>query len=172
MFLFRQAIWKKQLSAVMIYWVVIPFAVLGGGRIADVLLHFPAAAYGFFQQGAGWTLVAAGVLLIWRSMVDLESGGGTPSPFRPAKHLVTIGSYRLCRHPMWLGYDAAAFGVILLVGSWGALLASYPLLLFFSIRFLRREEQFLFMKFKTAYAEYRRKTPFLLPRLPLGRNRK
>ena len=169
----RKVIWKKQLSAALLYWVVIPSAVPWWRKnygLFSELAHSRLRL--FFQQGAGWVLVAGGVLLIWRSMVDLESGGGTIGPFPPSECLITEGSYRFCRHPMWLGYDTAALGVILLVGSWGALLVSYPLLLFFSIRFLRREEQFFSLKFEKAYDEYRRRTPFLLPRLPLGRNRK
>lgn len=154
------------------YWVAIPAAVIAGGKIADRLLHLPPAAYGNLLKKTGWGLVTAGVLLIWRSIVDLNKGGGTPSPYRPAKILVTVGSYRLCRHPMWLGYHVSALGVVISIGSWGALLVSYPLLLFFSIRFLREEEQTLSLKFKEAHDEYRQKTPFLLPQTPFGKRRK
>ncbi|MDA8165532.1 MAG: methyltransferase [Desulfobacteraceae bacterium] len=74
--------------------------------------------------GAGG-LAGAGLLLIRRAMRDLEAlGQGTPNPARPPRRLVTAGSYRWCRHPMFLGYDLAALGVVVLCRSLGALAIS------------------------------------------------
>jgi len=154
---------RRQLQAAVLYWVVLPVAVLGGGLFIDRIAGFSRIARPL-PVVLGLAGLAFGLVLIWRSTHDLSGrGGGTPSPFRPAHHLVTSGIYRLCRHPMWLGYDLAALGVILLVGSPAALGITWPVMIFFSIRFLRKEERILLLRFKTAYAAYQNDVPLLLP---------
>ncbi len=164
MSLLKPAIWQYQLRDAALYWVVIPAAVLGVGKLVDLLLALAPASFGPVQSATGYILIAAGMVLIWRSYADLtQTGHGTPNPLRPPKKLVISGSYRLCRHPMWLGYDLAALGVIVLIGSLGSLLLSYPLMLYFSARFLKKEEKILSLKFKNDYYSYQQHTPFLLP---------
>lgn len=119
-------------------------------------------------------LTAAGTWLIGKATKDLKQyGQGTPNPCRPAKILVTTASYRWCRHPMFLGYDLAALGIILLCRSWAMLLLSFPLMLVWQLRFLRREEYLLSRRFRKDYADYKSLTPLLLPwpRPRAGRNR-
>jgi len=164
MSLLKPAIWQYQLRDAALYWVVIPAAVLGAGTLVDMTLGLAPAAFGSAQSAAGYVLIGAGMVLIWRSYADLaQAGQGTPNPLRPPKKLVASGSYLLCRHPMWLGYDLAALGVIVILGSWGALVVAYPLMLYFSARFLKKEEKILSLKFKNDYYSYQKQTPFLLP---------
>ena len=136
----------------------------------DLLLGLPTMPVGDARLGAGLALVVIGVGFIARATRDLARvGGGTPSPLVPPIVLVTSGAYRLCRHPMFLGYDLAAAGTILIVGSWGSLVLTYPLFLALQLRYLRREEGTLARKFGERYTAYRERTPFLLPRPPGAR---
>lgn len=164
MALFHPQIWQRQLRDALIYWVYLPVLVLAPGLLIDLLAGLAPHPHRF----AGGAALAAGAAIIWRATVDLARyGAGTPSPFRPAQRLVTAGVYRFCRHPMWLGYDLMALGVILATGSFGALLITLPLFLAGQILFLRKEERGLVARFKQGYRAYQADTGMLLPRLRL-----
>lgn len=155
----------------LVYWLVIPAAVIGAGEAADRWLELPSAPSGAWAGICAAVLVAGGMGLIFRAMGDLSRRGrGTPNPHRPPRNLVVDGAYRLCRHPMFLGYDLAALGVLLWTRSLGALLVAYPVFLVLQVLFLRREERELAARFPREHAAYRASVPFLIPRLPHRRN--
>jgi protein-S-isoprenylcysteine O-methyltransferase Ste14 len=164
---FRKPILKSQLRAVLLYWVLIPAAVIGGGKGVDLLFGLPPWKPNPILAGGAVLAIGAGSLLIGKSTRDLMSyGEGTPNPQDPPKRLVTEGSYAWCRHPMFFGYDVAAFGVVLLFRSTGMLLAAFPLMLMFQRRFLRKEEEILHRRFGATFGKYCERVPFLLPRPP------
>jgi protein-S-isoprenylcysteine O-methyltransferase Ste14 len=165
--LFRKRILKSQLRAAFLYWVLIPAAVLGGGKGVDLLFGLRPWKANPILSGLAVAAIGGGCLLIDKSTRDLMSyGEGTPNPQEPPKRLVTEGSYAWCRHPMFFGYDLAAFGVILLFRSPGMLLAAFPVMLLCQWRFLLREEDILHRRFGAAFEGYRERVPFLLPRPP------
>jgi len=151
-----------QLRDAALYWLFIPVAVIGSGFAFDYLFNFhPLPPISFLISAA---LLAIGFLVIFLSTRELMVlGRGTPNPGRPPKQLVQQGIYRLCRHPMFLGYDLAALGVILSFSSTGMLCISLPLFLVKQVSFLKKEERLLAKRFKTAYGAYQRRTSFLLP---------
>ena len=161
----RQVVRRARLRAAIFYWLIIPAAVIGGGLLLDRWL--PS------WQAGGWSLLVAGLLvvagcaLVQKATVDLfRYGQGTPAPQDPPRRLVTAGSYAWCRHPMFLGYDLAAWGVGLLLASPGMLLVSLPVMLLWQWFFLRREERLLDKRFPESWPEYRQRVPLLLPRPP------
>lgn len=158
--IFHQEIWQRQLKDALIFWLYLPLLVLGPGLLIDKL----ASRRPLPTQLAGLLPLLSGALLIWLATAALaRQGQGTPSPCRPAKKLVTTGCYALCRHPMWLGYDLMALGVILLLGSQGSLFVSYPLFLAGQFFTLRQEEKVLALKYKEQYTNYREHTAMLCP---------
>ncbi len=160
-----QHIVRAQLRDALIYWLYLPAAVIGGGWGTDALLHLPPLPVPRGPLlGVVAVLLIAGVGLIQRATADFKRlGDGTPNPQAPPKRLVTGGSYALCRHPMFFGYDLAALGTVLAFRSWGMLLIAYPLLLAGQIRFLKKEEARLLRRFGMEYEAYRQRVPFLLP---------
>lgn len=161
--MFDPVIIKYQLRDALIYWCLIPAAVIFGGMAADHLLDLPEIPPAPWLMALAFVLLVAGLLLIWRSMKDLADAGGTPNPRRPPRKLVTSGSYSLCRHPMFLGYDLCALSVVLFWRSPGMIFISFPIFIFFEIRFLQKEEKILSLKFKQSFADYQEGTSFLLP---------
>ncbi len=166
-FLLGRRILAAHLQAAILYWVVLPGLVVGGGLAVDHLLGLhpwpatPAVA------ATALLMAAVGVTLVLMAMDGLSRrGGGTPSPKAPARRLVTGGVYNLCRHPMWLGYDLTAVAVALALGSPGMFLVSLPLFGAWQLRFLRREEQGLLRRFGPEYRSYMEEVPLLIPRFP------
>lgn len=162
--IFHSEIWRRQLLDAAVYWLIIPAAVILSGLAVDALFGFPRQTAGPALTSTALVLLVAGTWLIGKATADLKQyGQGTPNPYRPPKTLVTTSSYRWCRHPMFLGYDLAAFGVILFCRSWSMLLISFPLMLAWQIRFLKKEEYLLSRRFRKDYATYIKQVPLLLP---------
>jgi len=119
--------------------------------------HLPWLAVVPFVAGVPW--------LAWSIYWQHKKGEGTPLPLVPTRVLLCDGPYRFTRNPM-------ALGAILWLAGW-ALLANSPSALFggvgmFALLVLSWdkwiEEKELLRKHGTAYEQYRRQTPFLLPR--------
>jgi protein-S-isoprenylcysteine O-methyltransferase Ste14 len=170
--LFHPDIWRQQIAATLFYWGLLPLLVLAPGLVIDHALAAGGLPTSVALMTAAVFLLVCGLGWITWATSDLQKrGGGTPSPLRPAKCLITGGSYRFCRHPMFLGYDLVLLGIILLIRSPGSLLVTYPLFLLWSVRWLRREERILVSRFHAAYALYQQEVPFLLPRLRFPTNK-
>ena len=114
----------------------------------------------------GIVLMAAGLLFAWWSnYVQFTTGRGTPVPVMATQQLITQKPYSLCRNPMALGAILLYGGVAVLLGSISAavlvLIGAVVLLLYIKLL----EEQEMILRFGEAYREYRKQTPFLIPRL-------
>lgn len=165
--LFHRDILRHQVKAVLFYWGWLPTLVLGTGLLLDWLLKLDTLPFPILLWPASAALSSIGILFISWSTKDLERyGDGTPSPMKPARRLITQGSYNLCRHPMFFGYNLLMLGAVLALRSPAALFGCYPLYLFWSVRFLRTEEQNLLLRFKDSFQQYQQQVPFLIPRIP------
>ena len=162
--LFHRDIFRHQIQATLHYWGILPLLVLTPGLALDHILGLPHLRFSIprFVLSAACLIIGLGFVI--GATRDLQRfGDGTPSPFRPAKRLVCKGSYGLCRHPMFLGYDLVLLGVFLQTGSLGTLTVTYPLFLLFSVLHLRNEERILMSRFRQSYPSYRQEVPFLIP---------
>ncbi len=160
----RKAALRARLHDALVFWVYIPGAVLLVGKGIDRAVGRPWTA-GPLGLAAGAAIFVAGAALIQKATRDLARyGEGTPNPQAPAVRLVTAGSYRWCRHPMFLGYDLTAAGVAVALASWGMMVVSIPLFVLLQVRYLRkREEKILARRFRDEFAAYRGRVPLLLP---------
>jgi protein-S-isoprenylcysteine O-methyltransferase Ste14 len=119
---------------------------------------------------AEWGLVgveALGFAFAWWARLtlgDLWSGAVT----RKEGHVVVErGPYRLVRHPIYTGIIAAAVALALMIGAPSGLLGAALIAAGFSIK-ARLEERFLSAELgEDAYADYRRRTPMLIPLWPM-----
>lgn len=112
----------------------------------------------------GITITCAGVIIAvwarysigvyWSARVSLKEG----------HQLIRSGPYAFVRHPIYTGMFLAALGTAFVVGEWRGLVAAVLLLGAHSRKALR-EESLLTREFGQEYAEYRRSTGFLFPRL-------
>lgn len=119
---------------------------------------------------AGVSAALLGLLvMLWAIRVFWRIGEGTPVPVAAPQHLVVSGPYRYCRNPIQLGALLYIFGVGCAILSLMAGLVMFLVGLLLGSAYHRFvEERELHERYGSAYDEYRKRTPFLFPRI-LGR---
>jgi protein-S-isoprenylcysteine O-methyltransferase Ste14 len=145
--------------------IVIPFVYVVGASKLDAWLHWPNVDLGIFNRLLGIICLIAGVWLIsWSVEVQFVIGRGTPAPMMPTRHMVIEGPYRFCRNPMILGVFTACAGLGIYIGSPAAIAISILFLMLATIYLKVIEEKELALRFGEAYLEYKKSTPFFIPR--------
>ncbi len=114
----------------------------------------------------GLILIVSGCGLgLWSNYVQFTVGRGTPVPLMATRKLIVQPPYACCRNPMAAGAIALYLGVSVAAGSPGAgllwLLGAVTLVAY--IRLV--EEQEMIARFGDEYLAYRRRVPFIIPRL-------
>ncbi len=102
----------------------------------------------------------------WAVLKQLTIGRGTPVPVAPPKELIVTGPYALCRNPIQLGAMLYYLSVGTYFGSMKIGLTMFFLGLIIGSSYHKLvEEKELLLRFGEEYEEYRKKTPFLIPKL-------
>lgn len=149
---------------------VFPYVLVTLGASLDRWWQWPPIQFGPNRLLLGGLFGIAGWLLgVWACYAQFTLGRGTPVPLMATQKLIVQPPYTYCRNPMALGAIVMYFGVAVLFGSPGAtglvLLGTICLLIYIK----RIEEKEMALRFGQEYAEYKRRTPFLIPRLPKSR---
>ena len=144
----------------LIPWLLIYFA-------GWVLPERMIAAAGPAGTAAAWLSIAAGLFwLLWAVWTQLTIGEGTPNPAVPPRKLIVKGPFRLSRNPIQFGAMLYYFGLVMRNSGLAAGLVSLAVAFTLSSLYHRLvEEEELRRRFGAEYEEYRRATPFLIPRL-------
>ena len=161
---------EKRIIALIIEGVfllgILPATLVYFSSLLDRRFELPPLAFGVVNIVLGCGFVAAGILLAWWAIyVQFTVGRGTPVPVMATQQLIIQKPYSYCRNPMALGAIAVYLGVAILTGSISAvgLVLTFAVLLLIYIKFL--EEKEMELRFGEAYQEYRKRTPFIIPRL-------
>lgn len=149
-----------------VFLAALPCLFVGLGAGLDERMQWPPVPPAPANLIVGLPLILAGGLLgLWSNYRLFTTGRGTPLPLMPTQQLVVEPPYTRTRNPMALGAISMYLGVAVLFRSPGAvlvvLLCAGALLA--SIRFV--EERQMAVRFGPQYLDYRRRTPFLFPRL-------
>ncbi len=160
---------KQRLAAVIfggiVFWIVIPFFIIVGSRFIDSSLHLPTFFYGLTNRVIALVFMIAGWLFAnWTVKVQFSLGKGTPIPLMATQKLVLKKPYAYCRNPMALGTTVFYLGIAIGLGSFSAMGLGmiYPVGISIYIKLV--EEKELEQRFGVEYREYKKKTPFLIPR--------
>jgi protein-S-isoprenylcysteine O-methyltransferase Ste14 len=150
----------------VVFLVILPWALVRLGGRLDRALGWPALRYPPANAIIGGLMILAGWLLgLWTNYVQFTLGRGTPVPVMATQQLIVRPPYAYCRNPMALGAIVAYLGVCVVAGSPGAgllwFLGAAALLAY--IRLV--EEKEMVARFGEAYRAYRRRVPFIIPRL-------
>ena len=140
--------------------------------IAIIALVIGRACEDWWTIRLGWLNLVLGPVLIvggfalvsWSVLFLYKLGKGTPSPRVATQRLVRQGLYTYTRNPMTLGALLLYLGIGFLMGSGVVVLLTLvvfsALLTFIYIH----ETRELGERFGEQYLEYKKQTPFLLPR--------
>ena len=130
------------------------------------MLRLPRFKAGRINRIAGASVGVAGVSFgLWSIRSQLTVGSGTPLPMMPTQRLVVEPPFTWCRNPMTLGTILGGLGIGVWIGSFSAIaiVGALASALLAYIRFV--EETELEARFGQDYVDYKRATPFLLPRV-------
>ena len=144
---------------------ILPGALVYFSPRLDRQLALPSGAFGMINLVLGGGVVVAGILFAWWAIyVQFTIGRGTPAPIMATQELIIQRPYNYCRNPMALGTIVAGLGLAIFIGSISAVVVVLTLagLLLGYIRLL--EEREMELRFGDAYREYRKQTPFIIPR--------
>jgi len=150
----------------IVFWIIIPFFIVVGSASMDSWLSLTRIFHGWVNPIIALVLMVAGWLFAnWTVKVQFSFGKGTPIPLVATQKLVIKRPYTYCRNPMTLGTTAFYLGVAIWTGSLSALILAsiYPAGILIYIKLV--EEKELEQRFGLEYLEYKRRTPFLIPRL-------
>lgn len=110
-------------------------------------------------------LIMGASLWIWSVWKFLKTEG-TPVPINPPPKLITDGPYAYSRNPMITGVFVMLAGIGILFGSISLTFIVIPLFMLISIlEFKYIEEPELEKRFGKEYAEYRDRTPIMIPKI-------
>ena len=132
-------------------------ALLGTFLVYAVAL-FPRRELSVRGEIAATTLILVGTALAVYALTQL---GRSFSVMAEARRLVTSGVYRMVRHPLYVGEEIAAIGLVIQFLSYETFLL-VAVHLGFQLRRMRNEEAILVSTFPE-YGAYKRRTPRLRP---------
>mgnify|MGYP006303966693 FL=1 len=150
---------------VVIFMIIAPvfFYIVGEWLKQYIYIPLPPV----IKYVAGIFGIVAGIFfLVWAMVVQWKIGNGTPNPYAPTQRLIVQGPFKLCRNPIELGAILYYFGtgilfLFLLTGLLGFTLAFIIGSLYHKIV----EEKELEERFGEEYRQYRRETPFIIPKI-------
>ncbi len=160
---------KERIIALMVEGIfflgILPGTVVYFSPLLDRQFELPSLAFGVINIILGCGFVVAGILLAWWTIyVQFTIGRGTPVPLLATQQLIIQKPYNYCRNPMALGTIVAGLGVAILIGSLSAAVIVLALAVLLLVYIKLLEEREMELRFGEAYREYRKQTPFILPR--------
>lgn len=143
---------------------------VGMGALPLVYLVTPRLNFANYRlptwaRGTGMASFAIGLWLLWRAHADLGNNWSDSLQLQQGHQLVTSGTYRRIRHPMYASGWLFGIAQALLLPNWIAglsALAAFSLLYFLRVP---REEQMMLEQFGAAYQAYMDRTGRVVPRL-------
>ena len=150
----------------VIFLGVLPWLLVRLGSRLDTAVHLPRFVFGPANLVVGGVLVVVGWLLgIWSNYAQFTLASGTPVPLMATQKLIVSAPYSYCRNPMALGAVIMYLGVAVAAGSLGSTVLVFLGAACLLTYIKRIEEKEMESRFGQEYLEYRRRTPFLLPRI-------
>jgi len=162
--------WENIFPLITVFVPVLGFALMFVPQIRAILPDYPQAflhwlydlspAYPFYMNLAGLLIGLFGAAFSVWAISHLRASFGLRTAVR---ELVTTGPYSRIRHPLYFGEMVHIFGVVILAATPAAIYLYVVAVILQVIRAKIEERKFLASV--PEYAEFRRNTGFLWPRL-------
>lgn len=143
--------------------------------LGTILFFIPAHGYAgrlrlwFLDRAEAWicvALIAVGLAFCWWARVHLGGLWSGTVTAKAAHHIVDTGPYGLVRHPIYTGLLLAILATMAAKGTvWG--IAGAILLAIGIVMKARLEERFLRGELGSAYDDYAKRVPMLVPFAPI-----
>jgi protein-S-isoprenylcysteine O-methyltransferase Ste14 len=161
----RHADALRQRVVILFFLGLLGMAILAVG-IGCICGDWGRIRLGWLNQVLGAALTVGGLALVgWSVRVQYVIGKGTPAPHVPTQRLVMQGPYAHSRNPMTLGALLLYLGIGIWIGSGVVVILSLVVFSALLTFIYFHETRELTERFGEEYLAYKRRTPFLLPRL-------
>lgn len=149
-----------------VFLLLVPGLVVVLGARIDEWLQWPAVFPPPSNLVVGGLLVVPSWLFaLWSIDRQFTLGRGTPVPLMATQRLVVEPPYTYCRNPMALGAIGLYLGTAIAFRSLGGVVVVLLLAAVLLTYIKLAEEQEMETRFGQEYVAYKRRTPFLLPRI-------
>lgn len=154
----------------VIFFLLVPVFSVFFGKTLDALLGLSILELGVVTRPASIILLLAGGYYVIESIrILLEKGKGIPLgdifPEDQTTELITTGIYAQTRNPMLFGYLLCLIALGLVMKSVSiAFIIPTAFIVVWTIWLKTREEPALETRFGDSYREYKKRTPYLIPR--------
>ena len=144
--------------------------------VVEIMIGWICGEWGHIRLGSliqvfGPVLTVGGIaLVIWSVLTQYRVGEGTPAPMVATQKLVTSGPYSHTRNPMTLGALFLYTGIGIWMNSGVLIILSFIIFSILLTFIYFHETRELRERFGADYLEYRKSTPFLIPKFSRKRN--
>ncbi len=153
------------LAGFIIFMILLPAVYFFVGKLLNRWISIPCNRS--LEVPLATVSAATGLLIqLWSLLTQFIVGRGGPVPITPTQKLITTGPYAYCRNPLHLGtlLYCFAFGTFLGNLTIGMLCIALEIVLLMAyIKGI--EEKELALRFGKEYLEYKKNTPFLIPKI-------
>ncbi len=143
----------------------IPLLIILLSHFLDNYFNLPGFNFRLAVLFSPFLMITGLILVIWSVWCQFKRGKGSPVPLIPTQKLVITGPYKYCRNPMALGTVIYYLGIALFESSFSSLLLVALFSILFVLYIKLVEEKELEARFGKDYSEYKKKTPFIIPRI-------
>jgi protein-S-isoprenylcysteine O-methyltransferase Ste14 len=153
------------LAGFVIFMVLLPTFFFCAGKFLNRWISIPCTR----ELELILTAISAAIgllILLWTVLTQFIVGRGGPVPTAPTKELITTGPYAYCRNPLHLGVIFYYFAFGSFLGNLTIGLVCIVLEIILLVAYVKGiEEKELALRFGQEYLEYKKNTPFLIPKI-------
>lgn len=136
---------------------ILPPTYLAIAVILILVLHFVIPLAQIIEMPwrlAGLIPLVLGAVMNLAADNSMKRYETTVKPFKRSTTLVTEGVFKICRHPMYLGFVLILLGIAVLLGSAAPFLVVILFPFFLEFVYIREEERMLGEQFEQQWEDY------------------
>ncbi|MDO9084716.1 MAG: isoprenylcysteine carboxylmethyltransferase family protein [Anaerolineaceae bacterium] len=153
------------ISAGLLFLFLIPLLLIRGLPAVDNIIGLPSISFGIINFFIGGILVLIGATYaLWSIISQLTRAKGTPLPMMATQKLLIDGPFKHSRNPMGFGAICMYLGMAIIVGSLSSIIVVLFFLFLLVFWIKKVEEKELEIRFGQNYKEYKKTTPFMIPK--------